>query len=389
MSRSDLRPTARGIVVLGTFVLVVTAAVVTGTPELAPLAVALGIPLVVSPVLARRRSSFAVAQVAFHAHIEPGAVEAGSTMEFRLSVTNRSTTGATVPALSLSDVADRWRFDRVDSDPDARSRWIAPSVPSLRDLPHPGPGRTESCLLAVPTGRRGVFTLPPQQSWAHDPFGLVGGPGPMTPAVVAVVHPVPYRLDQLATGSPAPVVGSLSASTVDSGSGDGLGELQGIRPYVAGDRLSLLHWPAKVRYGTWFVRQFDAEGTGSVSIVLDDRAGVHRRVEFERLVSAALWTVLETMRSPRAVHLVTLSGRSYSFAPTEQGRADARLALAALQPMVLRRSIRAPELPADAVVLTTRTGAERLAGPSTRTGSPDDPDGRLVSVGHAAQVVVV
>lgn len=389
MSLSNVRPTSRGIVALGTFALVVAAALVTGTLELAPLAVALGIPLAVSPVLAYRRSSFATASVAFHAHVEPGAVEAGSMMEITLSVTNRATTGATVPILSLPDIEDSWRATGVEPGSATRSRWVAPSVPSLRDLPHPGPGRTESCRWPVPTGRRGVFTLPPQQSWAHDPFGLVGAPGPMTPIVVAVVHPVPYRVGQLAIGSPAPTVGSTSTLTVDSGSGNGLGELQGIRPYVAGDRLSLLHWPAKVRYGTWFVRQFDAEGTGSVSIVLDDRAGVHRRVEFERLVSAALWAVLETTRSPRAVHLVTLAGRSYSFAPSEQGRAEARLVLAGLQPVVLRRSIRSPAIPADAVVLTTRTGAERLAQQLPRTGSPDDADDHLASVGRVAQVVVV
>ena len=389
MSRSELRPTSRGLVALGTFFLVTTAAVVTGTPELAPLAVALGIPLVVSPVFAHRRSTFANTSVAFHAHVEPGSVEAGSTMEVNLSLTNRSTTGATVPMLSLPDSGDRWRPTGVEAGSATRSRRVAPSVPSLRPLPHPGPGRTESCLLAVPTGRRGVFTLPPQQSWAHDPFGLVGAPGPMTPTVVAVVHPVPFRLGQLDIASPASAAGSTSTLTMESGSGNGLGELQGIRPYVSGDRLSLLHWPAKVRYGTWFVRQFDAEDTGSVSIVLDDRAGVHRRVEFERLVSAALWAVLETTWAPRAVHLVTLAGRSYSFAPSEQGRAEARLVLAGLQPVVVRRSIRHPAIPAHAVVLTTRTGAERLVQQLPRTGLPDAPGDRLASVSSTAQVVVV
>ena len=177
MSLSKLRPTSRGIVALGTLVTVVVAAVVTGTPELAPLAVALGVPLVVGPVVAFRRSSFALASVAFHADVEPGAVEAGSTMEVRLSVTNRSSTGAKVPQLSLPDIEGRWQATGADPRPGTKPRWTAPSVPSIRALPHPGPGRTESCLLEVPTGRRGVFTLPPQQTWSHDPFGLVGRAG--------------------------------------------------------------------------------------------------------------------------------------------------------------------------------------------------------------------
>jgi uncharacterized protein (DUF58 family) len=188
-------------------------------------------------------------------------------------------------------------------------------------------------------------------------------------------------------GTAASLVGSTS--TLDSGSGNGLGELEGLRPYMAGDRLSLLHWPAKVRYGTWFVRQFDGEGTAAASIVLDDRAGVHRRIDFERLVSATLWCVLETIRSPCAAHVLTLAGRSYSFAPSEQGRADARLVLAGLQPLALRAPARTPDIPADAVVLTTRTGAERLVQHSPRPGSRADAGGHVTSVGSTARIVVV
>ncbi len=389
MSPPKLRPTSRGIVTLGAFGLVVAAAVTTGTPELAPLALVIGIPLLAGPVLARRRAHFAVASVALHAHVEPGAVEAGTPMQVRLSVTNRSTGGAAVPWIGLPRVEDAWRRRGGGPDETRRARWVAPSVPSVRALPHPAPGRTESCLFDVPTGRRGVFTLPPQQSWAHDPFGLVGAPGPVTPVVTAVVHPVAHRVGHPAVGRSAPDVGSMSTVTMDPGSGNGLGELGGLRPYVAGDRLSLLHWPAKVRYGTWFVRQFDAEGTATASVVLDDRAGVHRHVEFERLVSAALWVVLETARSSGAVHVTTLTGRSYHFAPDDRGRSEARLVLAELQPVPLRAPGGVPAIPADAVVLTTRTGAERLVRQAPDAGSPDGSDVRFPMVGGSARVVVV
>ena len=296
MRSSDLRPTMRGIVTLVTFGFVVVTAVVTGTPELAPLAIVIGVPLVVSPWLAKRRARSAIASLWLYAHVEPGVVEAGNPSQVKLSVTNRATAGTTAPSLGLSNVKDGWRTNESEPGPNTRVRWMAPSMSSLEVLGAPARGRTESCLLAVPTGRRGVFTLPPQQCWAHDPFGLVGAPGPVTPVVVAVVHPAPLHLTHLNVGAAASMVGS--SSTLDSGSGNGLGELEGLRPYVAGDRLSLLHWPAKIRYGTWFVRQFDGEGAATLSIVLDDRAGVHRRIEFERLVSATLWSVLETTRAP-------------------------------------------------------------------------------------------
>ncbi len=366
---------------------VMVTAVVTGTPELAPLAVVMGVPLVVSPWLAHRRARVAITTLALHAHVEPGAVEAGNPSHVKLSVTNRATAGTAAPSLGLPNVEDGWETGGTDPDLDPRVRWLAPSMSSLQMLGAPAPGTTESCFLAVPTGRRGVFSLRPQRCWAHDPFGLVGAPGPVTPTVVAVVHPVPLRLDDLDVGAATALVGSMS--TLDSGPGNGLGELEGLRPYVAGDRLSLLHWPAKIRYGTWFVRQFEGEGTATVSIVLDDRAGVHRRIDFERLVSATLWSVLETTRTRHAAHLVTLAGRSYSFAPSELGRADARLALADLQPVAVRAPARIPALPADAVVLTTRTGAERLVQHPPGSGSVGDGGDRVSSVGGTARIVVV
>jgi uncharacterized protein (DUF58 family) len=384
---SHLRPTIRGIVALVTFGSVVATAIVTGTPELAPLAVVMGVPLVVSPWLAHRRARSAITSLVLHAHVEPGAVGAGEPAQVKLSVTNRATAGTTVPSLGLPDVADAWRASGTDPGPDARVRWVAPSMASLQVLVSPAPGATEPCFLPVPTGRRGVFTLRPQQSWVHDPFGFVGAPGPVTPVVVAVVHPVPLRLDHLDVGAAASPVGSTS--TPDSGPGNGLGELEGLRPYVAGDRLSLLHWPAKIRYGTWFVRQFDGEGTTTVSIVLDDRAGVHRRIEFERLVSVALWSVLETSRTPHAAHLMTLTGRSYSFAPGGQGRADARLVLAGMQPVALPARARTPMLPVDALVLTTRTGAERLAQHPPVFGSMAAGGLSVTSMGGTARIVVV
>jgi len=384
---SDVRPTIRGIVVLVTFGVVVVTAIVTGTPELAPLAVVMGVPLLVGPVLAHWRARSAIASLVLHAHVEPGAVEVGNPSHIKLSVTNRATTGATAPSLGLPDVGDRWRANGTDPVPDIRVRWVAPSMSSLQVLGAPAPGRTESSLLPVPTDRRGLFTLRPQQCWVHDPFGLVGAPGPETPIAVAVVHPVPLPLVHLDVGPAASHIGSTSA--LDSGSGGGLGELEGLRPYVAGDRLSLLHWPAKIRYGAWFVRQFDGEAAATVSVVLDDRAGVHRRIDFERLVAAALWSVLETTRTQHAAHVMTLAGRSFSFAPGERGRADARVVLAGLQPVSLRAAVRTSAIPPDAVVLTTRTGAERLVQHPSRPGSLGDAGGHVTSVGGTARIVVV
>jgi uncharacterized protein (DUF58 family) len=380
-------PTLRGVAALVAFVFVVVAAAVTGTPELTPLAIIIGLPLAVSPWLAHRRARQAQAVAELHAHIEPGAVEVGREMQLKLSVTNRSTRGPVLPTIGLPPIERKWRTRGPDPTPDRWVRWVAPPVLSLWLLPNPGPGRTESCLRAVPTGRRGVLELPPQRCWAHDPFGLFGAPGPVTPAVNAVVHPVPIH--------PGPTIVELSAAVMGKGApmgssgGSGLGDLEGIRPYVAGDRLSLLHWPAKARYGTWFVRHFGIEGTTAMPIVLDDRSGVHRRAEFERLVSAALWILDETMEEHHDVLLLTLSGRRHLLEPTERGRAEARLLLAEIQPVHVGSATRLIPVPTDAVVLTTQTGAERLTSTPEQSGAvrvTDQPSGAIAG---GRRVVVV
>jgi uncharacterized protein (DUF58 family) len=373
--------------VLGAVLLVATAAIVTGTPELTPLVVAMGIPLVVGPLIARRRARRALAAAEFHAHVEPSTVEVGGLMQVRLALTNRASGGPVLPPLGLAPVGGKWRVRGATSDSRLRWKSVAPPSATMVILPRPGPRTTESCLLDVPTGRRGVLELPSQRTWAHDPFGLFGASGPVTTGVLAAVYPVPMRPDRSIIGIPTSTAGAVSTS--DPNPGTGLGELDGIRPYLAGDRLSLLHWPAKARYGTWFVRHFGAEGSAAASIVIDDRAGVHRRAEFERLISAALWVVLEELEGHRVVRLLTLAGRSYVFEPNDLGRAEVRLALAELQPVARQSSAPMPPIPTDAVVLTTRTGAERLT--ERPTGS-----GPVVPTGHhagaaltASQVVVV
>jgi uncharacterized protein (DUF58 family) len=366
-----LRLTLRGAAALGVLGLVVTAAILTGTPELSPLAVAIAVPLGVGPWLAHRRARQSLERAEVHAHVEPGTVEVGTGMWVRLSLTNRSP-DTTFPPLGMAATTLPWRARGAPARAVPRRGWLAPSVVSLLALPRPGPGRTESFVLDVPTARRGILELVPQQTWAHDPFGLIGARGPATPVVFAAVLPSPVHLDLPIAAMPSATTGASTARF--SALGPGMGELEGIRPYVAGDRLSLLHWPAKARYGTWFVRHFGAEGGAVLSIVLDDRAGVHRRAEFERLISVALGMVDDTTRSDQAVCLTTLSGRSFSFEPSEPGRMAVRLALAELNPGVVQSSEQPALIPSDGVILTTRTGAERLKlnTPTTPSLVPSD-----------------
>jgi uncharacterized protein (DUF58 family) len=381
-----MRPTLRGLGAAAAFALLVALAITTDTPELAPLAVVIGVPLFIAPWLAYRRARRARESAEFHAHVEPAAVPVGSAMEVVFFLTNRATRGGGLPPLGVSPVERHWLARGSAPRGHARHLRLAPPEASLVALPSPRTGHTLSSRLPVPTGHRGVFELPPLRCWAHDPFGLFGSPGPTTPAVHAVVHPFPRDPGQPIGGLGAARAGEEAAH--GSSSGGGLGDLEGIRPYVAGDRLSLLHWPAKARYGTWFVRQFRGDGVAAVPLVLDDRAGVHRKADFERLVSTMSWALDEALGGGRPVLFLTLSGRSFTLEPSDRGRAAAWLVLAEVQPLPAP-SAWVPSIPAGSVILTTRTGAERLARSARPAANLGNGGGRGTTRVAETQVIVV
>ena len=350
------RPTDRGIAVAMALVGIVAVAIATGTPELAPLTVVMAVPLACSPVIAYRRAARWWDGTEFHAHMEPTTTGVGGAMQWMLSVTDRAS-GPALPPIGAPGLHSAWRVRRVTEDNPDRRRFRAPSAQSSVALATPRPRMTRTTGVPVPTGRRGVIELPLLTTWAHDAFGLCGAPGPALPPAVGVVHPVPIAFDLTLPASPTG--GSGAGSSPDVAGAD-VGDLEGIRPYVAGDRLSLLHWPARARYGTWYVRQFSTEGTRGIPVVLDDRSGVHRKADFEHLASTALWLLDATLRDGRVVRLSTLSGAHHVLEPTGAGRARLRLLLAEFQPVAGRTPTRAASTPVGCIVLTTPAGAERL-----------------------------
>lgn len=352
-ARSCPRPTGRGVGGAAVVVGLVILAVGTGTTELVALTVAVGLPVIVAPFAASRRARRVRLRLAVDSSVSPALSVVGGDITLRIGVTNRSEGAA--PALWVEGPGRRWRRrgDETAGGRDSAPSWLVPS--GLITLPAPA-GRTRAVFAsAVASGRRGVFVLPARRSWVLDPFGLVGVPGPVVPAVSAVVYPAADR----ATQWPSAVVdgSSSDAPVARPGAGrDGPGELVGIRPYVEGDRLSLLHWPARARYGAWFVRQFGPEEGVETKLVLDDRAGVHRPGDFEAMLAGAHGLVELWFDDGRTVELCTLSGRSVTLAPVPVGLEEARLLLATVMP----RTARAAAGIGGGTVMTTGTGARSL-----------------------------
>ena len=211
-------------------------------------------------------------------------------MQVKLSVTNRHRRRRR----SVTGTPDRRRRAGGPMEPiPARTRSRSgPVEPSLQVLPSPAAGSDRSrAFLPVPTGRRGVFELPPQQSWAHDPFGLFGATGSRDTRGHRRRLPAPLsRSPRLR--APSPSVG-IDRRPGHSGSGKG----------SANSKASVPTWPATGSASSTG-RPRPATGRGSsASSATEGRSpcpspstigpGVHRRTQFERLVAVTLWVLTE------------------------------------------------------------------------------------------------
>jgi uncharacterized protein (DUF58 family) len=150
-------------------------------------------------------------------------------------------------------------------------------------------------------------------------------------------------------------------------------ELVGVRPYVAGDRLSLVHWRSSVGPHPLLVREMGSESAQPLRVVVDDRAGVHRRAAFEHAVDLVAAVVIDRPATAPPLELCSLaSGHSLLPAP---GVPSAELLrwLAALEPRRTRRGRNATVHvgmtvdPGD-IVITTSTGSTSLA-PLAKSGA--------------------
>jgi uncharacterized protein (DUF58 family) len=327
---ASARPTLRGIVALACLVILGVVETLSGRSGLYPFLVVVALPLCAAPVLVRSRGRRAVgAQV--RTIVTPPLVAVGESCELAVQLYNES--DRTLPPLNLDWPPDHFRsgtsvpvHQLLAVDPGRLIRW-APL----------GAGGNSSTSLTLPTARRGVFTVGPLRLWVHDPFGLLASPVAAAAPVTLVVHPLraPSSLRVLPSdvADHATTTGVRTVDTVDDDPG---GELSGLRPYVPGDRLHLLSWPVEARYGALMVQQFRPEGNALIRIVLDDRAGVHRRQAFERALSILHALASEAIESSLDVEITTLSGERARLVSTPEGIVDLLSFLARVVPRPLR-----------------------------------------------------
>ena len=172
-------------------------------------------------------------------------------------------------------------------------------------------GGSAELEFEIPGDRRGVLTLPSLKLWCVDPFELFAYEMVVTTETSILVVPDPTPPSAAIRGVLQPA-GRIEWSPPVSGEatgGQGF-DLSGLRPYVPGDRLRLLHWPTLARTGELVVRDFEGSGTDAVTVVMDDRAGTVDVAGFEAIVSATAGIGLEASRMGLGLELRTPGGVS-------------------------------------------------------------------------------
>ena len=361
---AGLRPTWRGASVACVTLILLAVALSTGDSTLLLVAVAVALPLVISPVVVLARASRATG-VEMHLMVTPPLVPVGSPCDLLVQLSHSG--GADLPPLGLDRPSDHWNAGASTMRPSTRpapSRFaLATDVGRLIRWEQIGSDTSASSTVVLPTRRRGAFTIGPLRLWVHDPFAFCGLVVATARPVTLVVHPAPVA----DTARPAVRPGwSGSTQFRDGPAGvhtdDPGGEWSGLRPYEPGDRLHLLSWQAEARFGALLVHDFRPDSEDVVTIVFDDRAGVHRRRAFEEALGAVLGLATTGEGGSTCYDVSTLSGRRVRDSTTPDGLVALLTFLAETRPthMSTRSATSAVPLTTGALVVTTPTAAPTL-----------------------------
>jgi uncharacterized protein (DUF58 family) len=355
-----MRPTARGVGMAVALLALVVVEATLRNAALLPFVVVLGLPLAAAPivVLSRaRRARRAEARLM----VAPPLVPVDAHCDLIVQLANPG--DGALPRLGLDGPAEHSRPTTARRRPAAALLAAAPA--RLLRWEAIDAHQSASTTRTIPTGRRGVFVIGPLRLWVHDPFGLFGVPVAAAPAVTVVVHPHAgsSRVPQRRSGG-SPAAGSPRPGEERRPGDDPAGEWSGLRPYVPGDRLHLLSWPAEALYGALLVDEFEPDARERIRLVLDDRVGVHRRDAFEVALSTVHGFLLDAGRQGLDVELLGLSGDRSLGSTVADGLVEHLTFLARARPR--RDTMRGPRILSDAeweagsVVVTTATARPSL-----------------------------
>lgn len=159
--------------------------------------------------------------------------------------------------------------------------------------------------------RRGVFRLGPTDLVMADPCGFFEVTHHYPATTMLLVYPrASYLPDLQLPRGRAP-----GRATISERAPDDTIMVGGLRPYLPGDSLRRIHWPATARHDHLMVREFDREPTGDLWLVVDMDAAAQAgedaeaTQEYAVILAASLAAQFTRGGERRAVGLL-ISGRA-------------------------------------------------------------------------------
>ncbi|MDQ6837961.1 MAG: DUF58 domain-containing protein [Actinomycetota bacterium] len=280
-----MRPTASGWSTLVGGILVYVVGVILGYPELVIAAVVLlglmvaaAVWVVVPPHLAVRRE------------VAPTRVRRADAALGLVEITNTGRRRA--PRLLLEDRA-------------------GPDTVAL-DLPPLHPAELHTSTYRLPTRRRGIYQVGPLTLAQTDPFGLIARRRSFGESATLWVHPRSHPVPPNRAGANLEVDGPM-----DERAPEGTIAFQGLRPYVIGDDLRMVHWRTTARTGTLMVKKHVDTNRPQVLVILDDRRDSYAEDGwFEEAAETAASLMEAALRTGAPVRLDYVSGTVSGFVPT-------------------------------------------------------------------------
>ncbi|KUP25576.1 DUF58 domain-containing protein [Paenibacillus sp. DMB5] len=183
-------------------------------------------------------------------------------------------------------------------------------IPSLR-----GHGELQ---FQTPPLERGSYTFEQTDILAEDIFGLVEHKGTfraegqfrVLPRAVFVPRWQLYERRSRLAGLQTSLLHSRRETT----------QINGVRDYVYGDRLTRIHWNATAKTGVWKSKEFEHESVPKTILVLDGSTGVYgSSSHFELAVSVTASLLGYGIRDRIGIGLCCLDRTTKVFVPAESG----------------------------------------------------------------------
>lgn len=179
--------------------------------------------------------------------------------------------------------------------------------------------RSGDVLYQTPPLQRGEYRFETTECVAHDIFGLFEHSGRFGSDAVFSVLPqiVPLRQwHSIQSGFRGPYSHAVAPRAAKETT-----QINGVREYLYGDRLSRIHWNATAKTGDWKSKAFERESLPRTLIILDRYAPDYPAPasdRFELAVSAAASLIDSGLKGDTAIGLMS-SGKKLTLLPPRSG----------------------------------------------------------------------